>query len=242
MSPRSITCDKEHSTASLGHSEVPSVQHSPCAEIPAFIQPPNDIGKGSSASDSNRVFDIFPNDPSRVDASHNVTESQRQHTALVIHSALMSLYREGLARRSADDDVDRRERVEVFFGDVSIIWDLGVSLSQQTTAERLNFAEPLRVPRKRSNSHRECLYAAADAAVTHWVSPVATRPRSTYRHVRMLAQSHCGRSSLDWVNAVPLATIAAYAPSPRVGRKRAQHSGRQTARRVAKYVDFKLFT
>ena len=63
--PVSKMSDNEDATASLGHSDELSVQHSPGATIPEFRQRPEDGTKIPPAVRRQNTGDVFPDDPAR---------------------------------------------------------------------------------------------------------------------------------------------------------------------------------
>jgi hypothetical protein len=62
----SKTADKEQSTATLGDSEMLSVQHSPANAIPEFDQRPDEDSHVSAAVRRQKTGDVFKNEPPRL--------------------------------------------------------------------------------------------------------------------------------------------------------------------------------
>jgi hypothetical protein len=95
------TCDKEHSTASLGDSEVSSVQSSPRNAIPEllhFIEKPSEVSPVVGTEESR---DIFQHEPPRSALLHKVEESEGEAAALPCESCSLSCNAEVLAGESS---------------------------------------------------------------------------------------------------------------------------------------------
>jgi hypothetical protein len=70
------TCDKEHSTPSLGDSEVASVQSSPRYAIPEllhFIEKPSEV---SPVVGTEETRDVLQHEPPRSSSLHKVEECE----------------------------------------------------------------------------------------------------------------------------------------------------------------------
>jgi hypothetical protein len=84
------TCDKEHSTASLGDSEVSSVQSSPRYAIPEllhFIEKPSEV---SAAVGTEEPWDIFQHEPPRSSLLHKVKECESKAGPLASESCALA--------------------------------------------------------------------------------------------------------------------------------------------------------
>jgi hypothetical protein len=95
------TCDKEHSTASLGDSEVSSVQSSPRNAIPEllhFIEKPSEVSAVVGTEESR---DIFQHKPPRSSLLHKVKEGEGKAGSLACESSSLACDAEILARESA---------------------------------------------------------------------------------------------------------------------------------------------
>jgi hypothetical protein len=95
------TCDKEHSSASLGDSEVASVQSSPRNAIPEllhFIEKPSEV---SAAVGTEESRDILQHEPPRSSLLHKVKEGEGEAAALACESCSLSSDAEVLAREPA---------------------------------------------------------------------------------------------------------------------------------------------
>jgi hypothetical protein len=95
------TCDKEHSTASLGDSEVSSVQSSPRNAIPEllhFIEKPSEVSALVGTEESR---DIFQHEPPRSSLLHKVKEGKGKAGSLAGKAGALSSDAEVLAGESA---------------------------------------------------------------------------------------------------------------------------------------------
>jgi hypothetical protein len=95
------TCDNEHSTASLGDSEVSSVQSSPRNAIPEllhFIEKPSEV---SAVVGTEEPRDIFQHEPPRSSLLHKVKEGEGEAGSLACESCALPCDAEVLARESS---------------------------------------------------------------------------------------------------------------------------------------------
>jgi hypothetical protein len=95
------TCDKEHSTASLGDSEVSSVQSSPRYAIPEllhFIEKPSEVSALIGTEESR---DIFQHEPPRSSLLHKVKEGEGKAGSLASEACSLSCNAEVLAGESS---------------------------------------------------------------------------------------------------------------------------------------------
>ena len=95
------TCDKEHSTASLGDSEVSSVQSSPRYAIPEllhFIEKPSEV---SPVVGTEETWDIFQHEPPRSSLLHKVKEGKGKAGSLACESSPLASDAEVLAGESS---------------------------------------------------------------------------------------------------------------------------------------------
>jgi hypothetical protein len=91
------TCDKEHSTPSLGDSEVSSVQSSPRYAIPEllhFVEKPSEV---SAAVGTEEARDILQHEPPRSSLLHKVKEGEGKAGSLPCESSSLSCNAEVLA-------------------------------------------------------------------------------------------------------------------------------------------------
>ena len=70
------TCDNEHSTASLGDSEVSSIQSSPRDTIPELLHFIEKSGEVSPLVGSEEARDVLQQDPPRSSLLHKVEECE----------------------------------------------------------------------------------------------------------------------------------------------------------------------
>jgi hypothetical protein len=82
--------DNEDATASLGHSEELSVQHSPGATIPEFRQRANDGTKIPPSIRGQNTGDVFPDDPARPQSASKPAKLDGQIATRVIQAASSS--------------------------------------------------------------------------------------------------------------------------------------------------------
>jgi hypothetical protein len=95
------TCDKEHSTPSLGDSEVSSVQSSPRNAIPEllhFIEKPSEVSALVGTEESR---DIFQHEPPRSSLLHKVKEGKGKAGSLAGKACSLSCNAEVLAGESS---------------------------------------------------------------------------------------------------------------------------------------------
>ena len=104
--PVSKMSDNEDATASLGHSEELSVQHSPGATIPEFRQRPDDGAKVPPAVRGQNTGDVFPDDPPRPQSASKPAKLDGQVATRILQAATSSGEGEGLAGSSSGQNVD----------------------------------------------------------------------------------------------------------------------------------------
>jgi hypothetical protein len=95
------TCDKEHSAASLGDSEVASVQSSPRYAIPEllhFIEKPSEVSPFVGTEESR---DILQHEPPRSALLNKVEECERKAASLACESSSLASDAEVLAGEPA---------------------------------------------------------------------------------------------------------------------------------------------
>ncbi len=98
--------DKEDATASLGHSEVLSVQNSVGEAIPELSHRPEDGTKVPSAVRRQDTGDVFPDDPARMQSCSQLSKPQGQVATRVVQPEAESGDGEGLAWGSAHEKVN----------------------------------------------------------------------------------------------------------------------------------------
>ena len=102
----STMSDNEDPTASLGYSEVLSVQHPVGDAIPAFNQPPEEGTKRPSSSLRQDTGDVLPDEPARSESRCQSDIAEGEPPARVIQALSKSGDGETLARRAADEEVE----------------------------------------------------------------------------------------------------------------------------------------
>jgi hypothetical protein len=96
----------EDATASLGHSEELSVQHSPGATIPDVSQRPEDGAKVPSAIRRQDAGDVFPDDPSRPHSASKAAKVDGQVATRITQATSSSGDGERLARSPSGENVN----------------------------------------------------------------------------------------------------------------------------------------
>ena len=161
--------DNEDSTASLGNSEVLSVQHSVGPPIPEFSQRPEEGSKIPSSVRRQDTGDVFPDQPrdSQVFCQSEVDE--HEVSSGVVESFAETGDREGLTGGSAHENVNCawRNVPLLVLGHVPVVPHLGEAVGENRRRKRFNFREsngrpPEVVPRCRGG-----LYATAHRKVAH---------------------------------------------------------------------------
>src|SRR4051794_24334293 len=104
--PVSRMSDNEDATASLGDSEVLSVQDPVGPPVPEFPQRPEEGSKVPSSVRRQDAGDVLPDDPARAEASSQSEILQGQFATVVVQSSSQPGDREGLTGRSAHENVD----------------------------------------------------------------------------------------------------------------------------------------
>jgi hypothetical protein len=85
--PVSKTRDNEDSTATLGDSEVLSVQHSVSEPIPEFDQRPEEGTKIFSSVTTEQAWHVFKDDPSGLELISESKKDEGEVTPWVFHSS-----------------------------------------------------------------------------------------------------------------------------------------------------------
>jgi len=120
------TCDNEHSSASLGDSEVSSVQSSPRYAIPElfhFIEKPSEV---SPLIGTEEPRDILQHDPARSSLLHKVKEGEGEAGSLACESCSLACDAEVLARESSTPDVCLWDVIRVHLRDapqIRSVWE-----------------------------------------------------------------------------------------------------------------------
>jgi len=152
-SPVSRMSDNEHTPSSLRdgplhsvHSDVLSVKHSVGEPIPEFAQAPEEGSKIPPAVRRQDAGDVLPNQPLGPIAVSNGKIGEREVPAWVSKSLAKSRDGEGLARSSADENIDICIRPFLEFRYVAEVRDIGIVMRQDFARELLDFREEHRRP------------------------------------------------------------------------------------------------
>jgi hypothetical protein len=172
--PVSKMSDNEDATASLGHAEELSVQHSPGATIPEFSQRPEDGTKVPSAIRGQNTGDVFPNNPTGPQAASQPAKFKGQVATRVIQAASSSSAGEGRAGSPTGQNVNWTG-VAADRGEVAMVLNVRVMVLQERGAKRIDLGKPCRPEAQRCPGQRHRLDSRAHAAVNH--ESVAARPR-----------------------------------------------------------------
>jgi hypothetical protein len=95
------TCDKKHSTASLGDSKVSSVQSSPRYAIPELLHLIEKPSKISALVGTEEPRDVFQHEPPRSPLFHKVKEGEGKAGSLTCEACSLSCNAEVLAGESS---------------------------------------------------------------------------------------------------------------------------------------------
>ena len=104
--PVSKISDNVDPTAALGDAEIPRVQHSPGATIPAFGHFPEDGGEIFPLGAAEHAEHVFPDEPARSFFLSNSDKVEGQVATRVIQSESMSRDGERLAGSACDEQFD----------------------------------------------------------------------------------------------------------------------------------------
>jgi hypothetical protein len=130
--------DNEDATAALGHSEELSVKHSVSEPVPDFCQRPEEGSKIFSSVRRQDTGDVFENDPTRFKPVSKPNKINGESAARICRAHPSSGDGEGLARCSADEQVDG-SGVGSDLSKISIFFHLRKSLPQDGVAEIIYF-------------------------------------------------------------------------------------------------------
>jgi hypothetical protein len=154
--------DNEHTAASLGHSEILSVQNSIGEPIPEFDQSPEYGTKVPSASRRQDAGDVLPHQPSGACSVSKAKKLKGQVATVVCQSRSEPGDAERLAGGSSDKKVNWFIRPLLEFGHVAEVRHVGVVVREHRRRERFDFAERHRLPAERVPCNGRGFDAAAD--------------------------------------------------------------------------------
>lgn len=98
--------DKEHPTASLGHSEALRVENAPREAVPELNQRPEDAAKSSSVVAAENAGHVFPDDPFRPVARGDPAEGEGEVSAGVGEPASEAGNAEALTGGASDENIE----------------------------------------------------------------------------------------------------------------------------------------
>jgi hypothetical protein len=118
----SRTRDNEHSTPSLGHSEISTVQNSPrdLRTIPAFAHFTEDGCEVESSIAREQSWDILENEDGGPKSSNNPHCIMEETAPISCESSALARDRKILTWEPAADDIDGRELVRIDLGDITV--------------------------------------------------------------------------------------------------------------------------
>jgi len=163
--PVSKMSDNEDATASLGHSEELSVQHSPGATIPEFRQRNDDGAKIPPAVRGQNSGHVFPDNPAGPKAASKPAKFEGQAATRVTQAASSSGGAEGLAGSSSGQNVNWAAAF-IDHCEVAKVLNAGVTMSEQRRAKRIDLSKPCRPETQRLPGHGHSLNARTHAAVS----------------------------------------------------------------------------
>ena len=156
--------DNEDATASLGHSEELSVQHSPGATIPEFRQRPDDGAKVPPAIRRQNTGDVFPDNPPRPQSASKAAKLDGQVATRVLQATSPAGDGEGLAGSPSGQHVNW---TGFDAGEVAKVLNAGKVVGKQRRAERIDLGEPRCAKSERLPGDAHSLDSGTNAAVGH---------------------------------------------------------------------------
>src|SRR5690606_6699561 len=102
----SKTSDNEHTTASLGHSEVLSVKHTVGVPIPEFRQRPEDGSHVPPSVRRQKSRDVLDDHPTGTELIKDTSELEEESGSLSSQSSTASSHREVLAGKTSANKVN----------------------------------------------------------------------------------------------------------------------------------------
>src|SRR5690606_35200703 len=138
----SKTSDNEHTTASLGHSEVLSVKHTVGVPIPEFCQRPEDGSHVPSAVGRQKSRDVLDNHPTGTEFIKDASELEEESGPLASQSSTASSHREVLAGEASANKVNWFKLVSANRPHVLASLRLGEVPGQYPAAQRVDLDHP----------------------------------------------------------------------------------------------------
>jgi hypothetical protein len=130
--------DNEHATATLGDSEVLSVENAVSEPIPEFAQRPEEGSKRPPSVNRQNAWDVFPDNPRRPDALREREELKGEVSARVGKSGSRSCEGEGLAGCPPNQKVNLSNVVWSDLCEVAEVRDLGIVVCENRTRKRVD--------------------------------------------------------------------------------------------------------
>lgn len=165
------TADNEHAAASLGDSEVASVQSSPRNAIPEllhFAEKPSEV---SPFVGTEEPRDVFQQEPPRSASLSKVEEGEGEAAPLAGEPCALSCEAEVLAGEPSAPDVCFWDVIRFNLRDASQIWSVWESLSQHCAGVWINFAEADGPDPGAFKAEIKSAHSAEKGGVPHFPSP-----------------------------------------------------------------------
>ncbi len=142
----SKTCDQENATATLGDSEIPSIQHAPKSHIPAFGKALDDCLKVAAIVDSEEVRDVFKDHPRGLYFAEYANDLEEKPASASGKPRPGAADAAGsadvLAREPGRDDVDFAEIFPAAFPDVDELLGVRKSVGKDSPVCGIDFDLP----------------------------------------------------------------------------------------------------
>jgi hypothetical protein len=167
--------DNEHTAASLGHSVELSVKHSVGEPIPELPQAPEEGTKVPSSVAGQDAGHVLPNQPFGPIAVSDCKIREGQVSTGIGQSLAQSRDAEGLARGSADKNIDSCIGPFLELGHVAEVRRFGVVMGKHSAREGFDLAEGERLPAQRMPCTGRGFNTTANAQIAHHFRPFAIR-------------------------------------------------------------------
>src|SRR5690606_15253807 len=138
----SKTSDNEHTTASLGHSEVLSVKHTVGPPIPEFPQRPDDGSHVLAPVGRQKSRDVFDDHPTGAELIKDASELEEESGPLASQPSTVSSHREVLAGKASANKVNWFKPVSANRLHILDRLCLGELPSQHPAAPRVDLDHP----------------------------------------------------------------------------------------------------
>jgi hypothetical protein len=162
--------DEVHAPASLWYSKVLSVQHSPCALIPAVGQDLKERPEVAACVGRENARDVLPEQPTSAKAYAKPDELNGEVASWVIDPKTLAGDAERLAGSSSDDEINRSNVGCIQSREVIMQRNLWETMRQHGAGKRINLGKPCTRPvRWRGKLIRA--NTGADGQVPHHAHP-----------------------------------------------------------------------